>query len=67
MINYNQDKEKEIEEMTKLMNGKECIAVVIGKLTLEEMVAFCNIQFVFDDMEKTPENYYYDELSVCYE
>jgi hypothetical protein len=53
--------------MTKLMNGKECIAVVIGKLTLEEMVAFCNIQFVFDDMEKTPENYYYEELSVCYE
>lgn len=53
--------------MTKLMNGKECIAVVIEKLTLEEMVAFCNIQFVFDDMEKTPENYYYDELSVCYE
>ena len=39
MIYYSQDKEKEIEKMTKLMNGKECIAVVIGKLSLEEMVA----------------------------
>lgn len=53
--------------MTKLMCGNECIAEVIGKLSLCEMVAFCNIQYVFDEAEKTPDNYYYDDLWVCYE